>query len=200
MSGRETIEKPSFSDKPVTLHDGRTVLIRAGVPDDSPALLSYMRGCLPDISPFVEMDVDEFTHTEASERDWLAQQQATSGALVLFALEGERIVGITNCSCNSSRKRIAHIGQIGMSADKSYWGSGLGRAMLGALIEWAERHPVLELLELDVYANNERALSLYRGQGFVEVGKVPGRARFADGTRKDGVMMYRPVSGSIGSP
>lgn len=192
-------EAHTFEPRQVTLRDGRVVLIREGVPDDSPALLSYMRGCLPDISPFVGMDVDEFTHTEASEREWLAQQQATDGALVLFALDGERIVGITNCSCNATRKRVAHIGLIGMSADKSYWGSGLGSAMLGAMVQWAERHPVLELLELDVFVDNERALAVYRKLGFVEIGRVPGRARFADGLRKDGIMMYRTVIGGIDS-
>lgn len=191
-------EAHTFEPRQVTLRDGRVVLIREGVPDDSPALLSYMRGCLPDISPFVGMDVDEFTHTEESEREWLAQQQATDGALVLFALDGERIVGITNCSCNTTRKRVAHIGHIGMSADKSYWGSGLGSAMLGAMVQWAERHPVLELLDLDVFADNERALKLYRKLGFIEIGKVPNRARFSDGSRKDGIMMYRLVDGSIG--
>lgn len=198
MSATNSVEAPVFETRQVTLRDGRVILIRSGLPGDAAALLSYMHGCLPDISPFVGMDIDEFTHTEASERDWLAQQEETVGALVVLAFEGERIVGITNCSCNSSRKRIAHIGHIGMSADKSYWGSGLGSAMFGALIEWAERHPVLELLELDVYADNERARSLYLGQGFVEIGKVTGRACFADGSRKDCVTMYRRVDGSLG--
>lgn len=193
MSTANAIKEPAFESRQVTLRDGREVLNRSGVLGDAAALLSYMRGCLPDISPYVALDVDEFTHTEASEREWLAQQQETAGALVVLALEGERIVGITNCSCNSSRKRIAHIGHVGMSADKSYWGSGLGIAMLGALIDWAERHPVLELLELDVFADNERAFALYRKLGFIEIGRVPGRAKFTDGKRKDGVMMYRPV-------
>lgn len=189
---------PTFESREVTLRDGRVVVIRAGVPEDSPALLSYMRGCLPDISPFVAMDVDEFTHTEESEATWLAEQQATAGALTIMAFHGDQAVGITTCSCNNKRCRIAHIGHIGMSSDKAYWGSGLGSAMLGAMIDWAERHPVLELLELDVFADNERAIALYRKLGFIEIGRVPGRARFADGSRKDGVMMYRSVGGIPG--
>jgi|GEM_PF-171469 len=199
MINRENVRATTpFRTKEVKLSDGRQVMLRSGTPGDAAALLSYMHGCLPDISPFIEMDVDEFVHTEESEHEWLAVQEGVVGALVLLALEGDRIVGITNCSCNSSRRRIAHIGHIGMSADKSHWGSGLGGAMLGALIDWAEGHPALELLELDVYADNERARSLYLGQGFVEIGKVPGRARFADGSRKDGVTMFRRVDGSLG--
>ena len=69
--------------------------------------------------------------------------------------------------------------------------------MLSSMIEWAERHPILELLELDVFADNTRAASLYRKLGFVEVGRVPGRAKFADGSRKEGILMYREVKGGI---
>jgi ribosomal-protein-serine acetyltransferase len=197
MSIAKEIDEAVFEARQVALRDGREVLIRSSKPDDAAALLSYMHGCLPDISPFVGMDVDEFTHTEASEREWLSQQEETTGALVVLAFEGQRIVGITNCSCNASRKRIAHIGHIGMSADKPYWGSGLGSVMLGAMIDWAEGHPVLELLELDVYADNRRARSLYLGLGFVEIGEVPGRVCFADGSRKDSVLMYRRVDGTL---
>ena len=196
MSGAEAGD-PVFEPREVTLRDGRVVFIRSGLPDDAQALLDYMRGCLPDISPYVAMDVDEFTHTEESEHQWLAQQLETCGALVVLALDGERIVGITNCSCNASRRRIAHIGHVGMSADQSYWGSGVGSAMLSSMIEWAERHPILELLELDVFADNTRAASLYRKLGFVEVGRVPGRAKFDDGSRKEGILMYRDVKGGI---
>jgi len=190
-----SMKKPVFEPRRVTLRDGRVVFLREVEPDDAVAVLEYMRRCLPDLSPFIAMDVDEFIHTEDSERAWFDQQRENPGALIIVAFAGEQLVGLINCTCNSGRRRIAHIGHIGMSADKAYWGSGLGRALLGAMVEWAERHPVLELLELDVFADNARALSLYRGLGFVEIGRVPGRARFADGSRKDGVMMYRAVSG-----
>ena len=197
MTGTVAIEEPDFKARQVTLRDGREVLIRAGEPGDAAELLAYMHRCLPNFSPYIGMDVDEFTHTEESERDWLAQQQEVVGAVVVLAFEGKRIVGIINCSCASHRRRLAHIGHIGMSSDQSYWGSGLGGAMMKALIDWSERHPALELLELDVYADNKRAIKLYEGVGFVKAGEVSRRAKFADGTYKSGVFMYRRVDGTL---
>lgn len=188
--------KPPFEPRRVTLRDGRVVLLRAGEPDDAPALLAYIDRCLPDFASYVAMDVGEFTMDEPQEREWLKAQQAGLGSLSLYAWSGDQIVASVNCSCRNDRTRISHLGHIGMSADKAYWGSGIGRAMLDALIDWAEQNPALELLELDVFADNDRALALYCKLGFIEIGRVPGRARFADGTRKDGLMMYRPVCGN----
>lgn len=197
MSRSADIAKPKFVAQQIALRDGREVVIRAGTPDDAAALLAYMQRCLPDFAPFVAMDPDEFTMTEADERAWLESQQTNPGAFTLLALAGSQVVAVLNCSCRSERRRVAHLGHLGMSSDKSYWGSGLGGEMLAAMIDWAERHPVLELLELDVFADNERALALYRGSGFVQSGVVPGRARFADGSSKDGVMMFRRVDGTL---
>jgi hypothetical protein len=44
--------------------------------------------------------------------------------------------------------------------------------MIEALLDWAAAHPVLEKVELGVFATNERARALYRRIGFVE--EVPG--------------------------
>lgn len=187
--------KPPFDPCEVTLRDGRAVVLRAGEPGDGGALLSYMHRCLPDFAPYVAMDADEFAMTEQDEYDWLKSVQANPNALCLLAFAGDQAVGVLNCSCRHDRRRVAHIGHLGMSSDKAYWGSGLGTAMMAAVVVWAERHPVLELLELDVFADNARALALYRGSGFKEVGIMPGRGRFATGERKDGLLMYRRVDG-----
>ncbi|MFK7789278.1 MAG: GNAT family N-acetyltransferase [Phycisphaeraceae bacterium] len=195
-SDAETL-KPTFEPVELTLCDGRKVLIRAGVPADALAMLTYMKRCLPDFSPYIAMDPGEFAMTEADEREWLEGNHANPSAINLFAFAGETIVAALNCSCQSERTRVAHIGHLGMSSDKAYWGSGLGSALLSALIDWAERHPVLELLELDVFADNKRAIALYLGSGFVQSGVVPGRGRFMDGSRKDGVMMFRRVDGTL---
>ena len=183
--------KTPFEPRQVTLRDGREVLLRAGMPDDAPALLAYIDRCLPDFAPYVAMDLGEFTMDEPQEREWLKAQQQGLGSLSLYAWSGDQIVASVNCSCRNDRTRLSHLGHIGMSSDKAYWGSGLGSAMMEALIDWAEQNPVLELLELDVFADNERAIRLYTGMGFVKVGTVPGRAKYADGSRKDGVIMYR---------
>ena len=46
-----------------------------------------------------------------------------------------------------------------MSVNKAERNQGMGKALLEALIEWAEREPLLEKLRLEVFATNERARS-----------------------------------------
>lgn len=55
---------------------------------------------------------------------------------------------------------------------KEYWGLGLGKALTMACIQCA-RDAGYDQLELNVVAENERALSMYRALGFVEFGRNP---------------------------
>jgi ribosomal-protein-alanine N-acetyltransferase len=53
---------------------------------------------------------------------------------------------------------------------------GMGEALCGAVIAWSRRLGVGEL-ELEVRAGSEGAIALYRGLGFVEVGRRSGYYR-----------------------
>ena len=49
----------------------------------------------------------------------------------------------------------------------------MGTALLKAAIDWAKNNPELEILFLQVYADNVAGLVLYRKMGFVEHGRIP---------------------------
>jgi ribosomal protein S18 acetylase RimI-like enzyme len=55
---------------------------------------------------------------------------------------------------------------------KEYWGLGIGRALTLACIECA-KNAGYKQLELNVVADNERAVYLYKSLGFVEFGRNP---------------------------
>ena len=55
---------------------------------------------------------------------------------------------------------------------KEYWGLGLGKALTKACIQCA-KNAGYDQLELNVVADNDRALSLYRSLGFEEFGRNP---------------------------
>ena len=55
-----------------------------------------------------------------------------------------------------------------------YRNGGLGTALMGAIIKWARANPILELIWLQVYAQNHAAVSLYHKMGFVNHGIIPG--------------------------
>ncbi len=68
--------------------------------------------------------------------------------------------------------------------------------MMASLIEWAEANPIIEKLGLSVFADNERALHIYRTMGFDEEGRRLGEYRMEDGTLRDDVLLYRMVLSS----
>ena len=55
---------------------------------------------------------------------------------------------------------------------KKYWGLGLGGALTKACIDCAKEAGYTQL-ELDVVAENEGAISLYKKMGFTEYGRNP---------------------------
>ncbi|MEO1236456.1 MAG: GNAT family protein [Planctomycetota bacterium] len=183
---------PEFAARLHTTPDGRALRIRRAVPDDAEAVLAYMHEILSEVTPYICTTPEEFTYTVEQERDMLSDQDAARGDLWLIAESGPRVVGSLNVS-RVRRSRLAHVSLLGMTLRPEFRGVGLGSAMMDALIEWAESHPVTELLQLEVYADNERAQRLYRRVGFTEAGRIPRRMKFGPGHYKDAVMMYRDV-------
>lgn len=179
------------------LKSGQAVTIRAATPDDAQPMLDYMRGAIEEVTRFIMTTPEEFTYTLAQERAVIAGADPAAGELWLMVFDGERVVGSLNCG-TVKRSRRAHVGELGMTLHADYRGQGVGTAMLSALIGWAEQHPALELLRLSVYADNLRALALYRRCGFAEAGRVPGLAKFGEGDYRDEITMWRSVSGQNG--
>lgn len=74
-----------------------------------------------------------------------------------------------------------------MSVRKKYWHIGVGSAIMEALIELA-KEASLKNVELGVYADNERAIALYKRFGFEEIGRHRGRM-CVDGEYYDEILM-----------
>jgi ribosomal protein S18 acetylase RimI-like enzyme len=67
---------------------------------------------------------------------------------------------------------MQHTAVIGMGMFIEWRNSGLGTELMKYSIEWAKENPILELLLLQVYTENELGLNLYRKMEFVENGVI----------------------------
>lgn len=56
---------------------------------------------------------------------------------------------------------------------KEWRSQGIGSALLEGLIGWAKSAPQIEKIGLQVLANNERAIGLYKKFGFQQEGYSP---------------------------
>ena len=71
-----------------------------------------------------------------------------------------------------TKYKLHHRAEFGISILKEYWGLGLGKALTSACIQCAKDAGYIQL-ELDVVADNVRAINLYKSLGFTEFGRNP---------------------------
>lgn len=146
------------------------VTIRPTQPTDAPQLLQVMKK-IGSETDFLIMDEHGLSLTEEQLAMQLGAFLESQNNLSLVALAGEKIIGMASVLAEDN-PRVAHIGEVGISILKEYWGMGLGAAMMEEIIWWAENSGVIRRLELTVQVRNERALHLYQKFGFIKEGKM----------------------------
>jgi len=99
---------------------------------------------------------------------------------------GNRVVGWCDI-LRQAREAHAHRGSLGMGIIRDFRGKGLGKLLITAALNQAwERN--FTRIELDVHADNERAIALYENAGFVREGRTRNAFR-ADGIYRDALAM-----------
>lgn len=112
----------------------------------------------------------------------------SGGRYVVAELDG-RIVGHALLEPIGSLAAISHVFFLTIVAHPGLLGQGIGAALLGDLLAWAERDTRVSKIELRVRSSNERAIRLYKKAGFVDEGRLRRRLRLEDGTFTDDLAM-----------
>jgi putative acetyltransferase len=86
--------------------------------------------------------------------------------------------------------RRRHTASVGMMVATQFEGRGIGTALMAALMHLADHWLQIQRVTLEVYADNEPALALYRKFGFVAEG-LHVRDTYRDGAYVDVVPMAR---------
>ncbi len=170
---------------------GEPFTLRTAEPDDALRMLAYVRAVAKRTSFFI-IEPDEFDMTEEEEREWIQDHCDGRGKLLIVAEADGRVIGSLGFD-NGERRRLAHRGTFGLSVVDEWRGKGVGTAMLRALIDWAEENPLIEKLNLNVFATNTKALGLYKKLGFVEYGRSPKEVKIGPGEYVDTILMHRYV-------
>ena len=82
------------------------------------------------------------------------------------------MAGTAGIEAIGAQYKVKHRAEFGVNVLKEYWGLGIGRALMEACIQCAREAGYVQL-ELEVVADNERAVSMYKRAGFVEYGRNP---------------------------
>ena len=111
--------------------------------------------------------------TVEQEAMFLESMQESDNQIMLVAFDGDKIVGLGNISA-SPRERLMHVGELGISVHKDYWGVGIGKYLMDELLYWAKEGKILRRIELDVRVDNVVAIHLYKSFGFEMEGTLKG--------------------------
>lgn len=157
--------------KTVVLKGGAELLVRNAVASDARALRETMRRTHSETDYLLSYP-DEQGSDEEREARLLEETERCGNQVELVAIVDGRIVGSAGVCAVRSRRKVAHRARFGISILKEYWGMGIGRVLMDASIDCARQAGYTQL-ELEVVADNERAVSLYRRAGFEEYGRNP---------------------------
>ena len=155
----------------VLLKGGVELLVRNAVASDARALRDIMQRTHAETDYLLSYPDEQSVDDEQEARS-LEETERSSNEVELIAVIDGRIVGSAGVLAVRSRRKVAHRARFGISVLKDYWGMGIGRVLMEASIDCARQAGYTQL-ELEVVADNERAVSLYRCAGFEEYGRNP---------------------------
>lgn len=179
--------------EPITITDklGREVVLRAAAPEDAADLIQYLKVTSGE-TPFLIREPDEIIITMESEVAFIQNKIDSERELMLLAFVDGKHVG--NCSLMSLApyKRYQHRCDVAIALYQEYCGCGIGKAMLETVLDIATNLGY-EQAELEVVADNQKAIALYESLGFVKYGTFPDNMKYADGTYCDAYWMMKKL-------
>ncbi len=157
--------------KTIRLKDGRTCILRNGTEQDGKALLDIFV-LTHEQTDYLLTGPEESSMTAEQEAQFLKDRTDSADEIMLLAELDGRVVGSAGINCVGRKEKIRHRAGFGISVDRACWSLGIGRALTEACIECAKEAGYAQL-ELEVVADNTKAIELYRSVGFVEYGRNP---------------------------
>lgn len=170
---------------------GRTVILRNARPEDSAALIEYLRTTSAE-TPYLIREPEEITITEEQENKFIQAKIDAERELMLVAFIDGKHIG--NCSLMSIApyKRYGHRCDVAIALYKEYCGYGIGKAMLQTVLDVA-KNIGYEQAELEVMAENKDAIAMYEKLGFEKFGTFPDNMKYADGSYMDAYWMMKKL-------
>lgn len=176
-------------EKETKLRDGTVLVLRSLEKRDAAAAV-WLLGQINAQTEFLMREPGEGAVTIAQEEAFINGVNESAREVLIGAFIAGQQVGMANLSQISPRIRTRHRATVGISLIKTYWGRGIGGLMMDALADCAMQAGY-EQIELEVVAENERAVRLYERRGFETVGRMPRAMKYRDGRYADFLIMRR---------
>lgn len=167
---------------------GHELLLRNAREEDAQRLIDYLKTTSGE-TRFLIREPDEVTMTPEDERRFIRMQNESERDVMLLAFYDGKFAG-NGSLMGMGPSRYRHRAGLAIALYQAYTGLGIGRAMIEALLAIAGENGI-EQVELEVAADNERAIALYQKLGFEVYGTMPRNMKYRDGTYADVYWMMK---------
>lgn len=165
---------------------GQQVIIRKAIKSDAKALVDYL-GAIGAESDFLTFGKEGLDITVGQEEEFIESNAKKDNTLFIVAEINDKVIGNLSFS-GGTRPRIRHVGELGVSVLKEYWGNGIGEELIIQLLKWAKATGIIKKINLRVRIDNIRGIYLYKKLGFVEEG-IQKRDFYINGQYYDSLLM-----------
>ena len=134
---------------------------------DALSLLKHLF-CVGSETDNLSFGKDTFRISEEKEAKFIERFHKSKNDIMLVALDDDKVVG----NAIVERNRVArynHRAEISLTVLKEYWGRGIGSRLMEMMVDFAVKSGI-EILYLEVRADNGRAVKLYERFGFKKIG------------------------------
>lgn len=168
------------------LANDQTLTIREARSEDAATIIRFINQISKE-SDYLTFGEGEFGISEEGEAEFIKAIEKSDNRLMICGFIEEEMVGQLSFS-GGARPRIKHTGEFGVSVLKTYWGLGIGTALVNYMIQWAMDSGIIRKINLRVRSDNQVAIHLYRSLNFVYEGTIT-RDFFVNGKFYDSIQM-----------
>lgn len=156
---------------------------------DAETMIAFMKQIYGE-TMFLSCTPEEFDVSLEQELEFLRRHERSELDCMIGAWVDGRLAGTVRVAAVSGNYRQRHRAKLGISVLKEFWGRGVGSALMDAALTTAASAGYSQV-ELEVCADNERGLRLYKKFDFVEYGRCPRAMRRSHGEYMDEILMVR---------
>ena len=172
------------------IRNGSMIVLRPPTQSDLDSLLEFANGLASELEENPNLGIGHLERqTREEEASWLSNLLSDfreGRQVVVTAFLGEKVVGTSRVS-RGRRPDVLHYGELHISVAREFRDQGLGYEMIRVLLS-ESRKIGIQIVSLEVFENNPRAIHLYEKLGFKQTGRYPKKV-IRDGKFIDTIIM-----------
>ena len=152
------------------------IVFREATVEDAEAVITLYQTIGQETDNFTFGSEGRFPEIHQQQND-IAEAAEDQKAFFLLVLLKNELIGYGRLL--SMPRRLSHRAELAIALKKAYWNHGIGKMIMEKLIENAKNSGV-ELIDIRVRSDNERAIHIYHKFGFKKIGFIPAYLKIGD--------------------